>query len=173
VDVATSVLAAGSSLYAGPYVRANGNVDFYMARLDFTTSAGIALTLRRRAANVETQLGSYTTGLTHTAGTWYRVRLQAIGSAIKAKVWPASQPEPTAWHIEVTDTVLTAAATVGTRSFANTGSTAVNPQMRFRRFRVAAPQAFTVVRSVNGVVKAQPAGARVSLFQMPFTALTE
>jgi hypothetical protein len=173
VDVATSVLAAGSSLYAGPYVRANGNVDFYMARLDFTTAAGIALTLRRRAANVETQLGSYTTGLTHTAGTWYRVRLQAIGSALKAKVWPAGQPEPTAWHIEVTDTVLTAAASVGTRSYANTGSTPVNPQLRFRRFRIAAPQAFTVVRSVNGVVKAQPVGARVSLFQMPFTALTE
>ncbi|MFE8962169.1 hypothetical protein [Streptomyces iakyrus] len=173
VDVATSVLAAGSSLYAGPYVRANGNVDFYMARLDFTTAAGIVLTLRRRAANVETQLASYTTGLTHTAGTWYRVRLQAIGSALKAKVWPASQPEPTAWHIEATDTVLTAAATVGTRSYANTGSTPPSPQLRFRRFRIAAPQAFTVVRSVNGVVKAQPAGARVSLFQMPFTALTE
>ena len=173
VDVSTSVLAAGSSLYAGPYVRANLNTDFYMARLDFTTAAGIAMTLRRRAANVETQLGSYTTGLTHTAGTWYRVRLQAIGSALKAKVWPAGQPEPRAWHIEVTDTVLTAAASVGTRSYANTGSTPVNPQLRFRRFRIAAPQAFTVVRSVNGVVKAQPVGARVSLFQMPFTALTE
>ncbi|MFC7846120.1 hypothetical protein [Streptomyces sp. NPDC057382] len=35
------------------------------------------------------------------------------------------------------------------------------------------PQTFHVVRSVNGVVKAQPAGARVSLFQQPFTALTE
>jgi hypothetical protein len=35
------------------------------------------------------------------------------------------------------------------------------------------PQTFTVVRSVNGVVKPQPAGARVSLFRMPFTALTE
>ena len=173
VDVATSVLAAGSSLYAGPYVRANGNVDFYMARLDFTTTAGIVMTLRRRAANVETQLGSYTTGLTHTAGTWYRVRLQAIGSALKAKVWPAGQREPRDWHIEVTDTVLTAAASVGTRSYANTGSTPVNPQLRYRRFRIAAPQAMTVVRSVNGVVKAQPAGARVSLFQMPFTALTE
>lgn len=37
----------------------------------------------------------------------------------------------------------------------------------------SSPQTFHVVRSVNGVVKAQPAGARVSLFHRPFTALTE
>lgn len=35
------------------------------------------------------------------------------------------------------------------------------------------PQTFTVVRSVNGVVKAQPAGARVSLFTPSHVALSE
>ena len=133
-----------------------------MARLEFTTAAGITLTIRKRVANVEAQVGSsYTSGLTHVADTWYRVRVQVAGSSLKAKVWPAGHREPSAWHIEATDTALTTAANVGTRSYASTGSTAVGPQR------------LEVVRSVNGVVKAQPAGARVSLFQMPFTALTE
>ncbi|GGN46808.1 hypothetical protein [Streptomyces fuscichromogenes] len=35
------------------------------------------------------------------------------------------------------------------------------------------PQTFHVTRSVNGVVKEQPEGARVALFKEPFTALTE
>ncbi|MFJ2949114.1 hypothetical protein ACIO8H_16020 [Streptomyces sp. NPDC087226] len=174
VDVATSVLASGASLYAGPLVRAASGTDFYVARLEFTTAAGITLTIRKRVANVEAQVGSsYTSGLTHVADTWYRVRVQVAGSSLKAKVWPAGHREPSAWHIEATDTALTTAANVGTRSYASTGSTAVGPQIRFRRFRLIGPQRLEVVRSVNGVVKAQPAGARVSLFQMPFTALTE
>jgi hypothetical protein len=37
----------------------------------------------------------------------------------------------------------------------------------------ANPQTFHVVRSVNGVVKDQPEGAQIRLFQTPFTALTE
>src|SRR5690606_31179234 len=171
VDVATSVLAAGSTLHAGPIVRAGGNSDFYMARLDFQPSGGIAMTLRRRVANTEAQLAAYTTPLTHAAGAWYRVRLRVQGTALKAKVWLASAPEPGAWHAEATDGSLTAAGNVGTRSFANAGSTPVNPQIRFDNFRIVTPQRMTVERSVNDVVKAQAAGAEVRLAHPAVIAL--
>ena len=171
VDVATSVLAAGASLYAGPVVRAVSNADFYMARIDFTTAAGIALTLRKRVANVESQLAAYTSPLAHVAGTFYRVRFQAQGSALRAKIWAATAAEPTLWHAEATDAALTAANSVGTRSFANTGSTPVNPQIRFDNLRLPTPQRMTVVRSRNGVVKAQSAGAEVRLAPPAIVAL--
>lgn len=171
VDVATSVLASGASLFAGPIVRAVSNADWYGARLDFTTSAGIALTVRKRVANVESQLASFTTTLTHTAGTFYRVRFQAAGSTLRAKVWAAGAAEPGQWQIEVTDTALTAAASVGTRSFANTGSTAVNPSMRFDTFHIVTPQRMTVIRSVNGVTKDHQAGAEVRVHQPGVIAL--
>jgi hypothetical protein len=132
-----------------------------MARVDFTTSAGIALTLRKRVANVETQLATYTSPLTHTAGTFYRVRLRAQGTSLKAKIWAVSAPEPTVWHVEATDSALTAAANIGTRSFANTGSTAVSPQLRFDNFQTVTPQRMTVTRSVNAVTKAHQAGTEV------------
>jgi hypothetical protein len=131
VDVATDQLATGASLFGGPLLRAVNNADFYMTRVDFTTSAGIVLTLRKRVANVESQLATFTTTLTHTAETFYRVRFQANGTTLRARIWAATDTEPSAWHVEAIDEDLTAAANVGTRSFSNTGNTNTDPELRF------------------------------------------
>ena len=170
-DLATSVLAAGSSLFSGLLVRAASNNDHYMARLDFTTGAGIVLTIRKRVAGVETQLGAFTTSLTHTAGTFYRLRLRAQGSQLSAKVWPVTVAEPLGWQVNVTDTSQTAAANLGTRSFANTGSTAVGVQMRFDNLRLVTPQRMTVQRSLNGITKAHTTGSEVLIVQPARVAL--
>ncbi|MFD3498777.1 hypothetical protein [Streptomyces sp. NPDC058678] len=171
VDVASSVLAAGASLFAGPIVRAVDNNNHYAARLDFNTSAGVVMTLRKRVTGTETQLGTYTSGLTHTAGAFYRVRFQVIGSALKARIWLPAAQEPSAWHLEVTDTALTAAANVGIRCFANTGSTPVNPQLRFDNLQIINPQRFTVVRSRNSVVKSHTTATDVRLADPTTVAL--
>lgn len=163
VDVATSALAVGASIFAGPIARAVDNNNLYMARVECTTAGAVLLTIRKRVAGAETQLGAtYTSGLTHTAGSWYRVRFQVIGTALRAKVWPATAAEPPVWHVDTTDTALTAAANIGFRSFRNTGSTGVT-ETRFDNFQTASPQRFTVQRSRNGVVKPQAAGTAVSL----------
>lgn len=162
-DVATDVLAAGASLFSGLLLRAVDNNNHYMLRLDFNTSAGIVATLRKRVSGTETQLATYTSPLTHVAGTFYRARFRAEGSDLKAKVWLASGPEPSLWKLEATDTALTAAASVGTRSFRNTGNTNTSAQMRFDTFTVLTPQALTVQRSVNGITKSQAQGAEVRL----------
>jgi hypothetical protein len=163
VDVASSALAAGASLFTGSLARAVDNNNHYMARVEITATAGIALTIRKRIAGTETPLGSYTSTLTHVAGTFYRLRFQVIGSSLRAKVWPAAATEPDGWQIEVTDTSLTAASSVGTRSFRNTGNTNAGVSLRFDNFRVAGPQRFTVQRAVNGVHKAHAAGTDVRL----------
>lgn len=171
VDCATSALATGSSLFAGLLVRGVADTDGYHARVDFPTSAAIGLSLRKRVANVETQLGAYTPGLTHVAGTFYRLRVQAKGTALKAKIWLASDPEPSLWGIEVTDASLSAAGSVGTRSVSNVGNTNVNPAIRYDNFVVINPQKWAVARSANGVVKALPAGESVSLSNPAIVAL--
>lgn len=163
VDVASSALATGSSLFAGLVVRGVADTDGYHARIDFTSTATIGLSLRKRVANVETQIGAVSTTLTHVAGTFYRVRVQAVGTALKAKIWLATDPEPNLWGIEVTDASITAAGSVGTRSVSNVGNTNVNPAIRYDLFAVVNPQKWTVARSANGVVKAQQAGSGVEL----------
>ncbi|MGW3847193.1 hypothetical protein [Streptomyces fagopyri] len=163
VDIATSALATGSSLFAGLAVRMVDDNNNYHARIDFPTSAAIGLSLRKRVGGTETQLGAYTPGLTHAAGTFYRVRVQIVGSTLRARMWAATDPEPNLWGIEVTDTALTAAANVGTRSVSNVGNTNSNPVIRYDNFAVINPQKWTVARSANGVVKAQVVGEAVSL----------
>jgi hypothetical protein len=169
-DVATSALATGASLFTGPVARAADNNNLYQARVEATTAAGLLLTVRKRVGGTETQLATFTSTLTHVAGTFYRVRLQVIGTALKAKIWLASDREPDLWQIEVTDASLTAAASVGVRSFRNTGNTST-VEMRFGIFRIANPQSFTVRRSRNGVVKAQTAGTDVRLATPTIIAL--
>jgi hypothetical protein len=172
VDCAVSALATGASLFTGPIVRAVDNNNLYMARIDLNTANQVVLTLRKRLAGVETQLGStYTTPFTHVAGTYYRVRLQAFGSTIRTKIWRTTDVEPDVWRISATDTDLTTAASIGTRSFRNTGNTNAGLSMRFQNFEVINPQTMTVARSTNGVTKTHTSGASVALAHPAYTSL--
>lgn len=171
VDVATSVLATGASLLGGPLVRATDNNNHYMARIEFTTAAAILLTLRKRAGGTETVLATYTTTFTHVAGTFYRVRIQAAGTTVRAKIWELTSVEPSSWNVTATDGSISIAANVGVRCFSNTGNTNVSPQVQYDNLRVINPQTFTVTRSVNGVTKAQTAGTSIRLAHPATVAL--
>lgn len=171
VNVTTAALSTGASQAAGPVARYADIDNLYQARVEFTTANAIILSIRERVAGVETQLGTFTTGFTHAAGTNMRVRFQVIGSALKAKIWPASRVEPSAWNIEVTDTSLTAAASTGVRSIRLTGNTNANAEFRYDSLELINPQTFTVTRSHNGVVKAQSAAEDVRLRHPAIIAL--
>ena len=171
VDVATNALATGASLFGGPMARQTDGNNLYMARLEFTTAGAIILTLRRRSAAVETQLAAFTTGLTHVAATFYRVRFQATGSALRARVWAVGTQEPATWQVTATDTTFATAQTIGCLGIAGTGNTNVSPQTRFDNFQVVNPQTMTVTRSVNGVVKSHLTGADIRLAVTPIVAL--
>jgi hypothetical protein len=172
VSLAASSTATGGFLSGSLTGRYTDSNNLYAARLAFNTTSSMTLTLRKRVAGTETELGTYSAG-SYSAGAYYRMRFQAAGSQLRAKVWPAGSREPAEWQVDVTDTSLTSSTYIGVRSISASSNTNTNPEIRHQDLRVSSPQTFTVVRSVNGVVKAQPVGARVSLFQMPFTALTE
>ncbi|MFI1701948.1 hypothetical protein ACH419_39210 [Streptomyces bobili] len=171
VSVTTSATATGGSLYGGPLARYVDADNLYMLRVEFTTGNAILLDVRKRVAAVETSIGTYTTGLTHVAGTNVRCRLQVIGNVVRAKVWAASAAEPNDWQVDVVDTSITTSTFVGARSISAAGNTNVNPQVRYDDFEVLNPQQMTVVRSVNGVVKAHAAGTPIGLAQPAHLAL--
>jgi hypothetical protein len=173
-DITTSALATGTDgLYGAVTARMVDASNMYMARLAFTQTNTVVLSLRRVVADVQTQLGSsISLPITHVAGQWVRVRFQLSGSTLRAKAWLSGSAEPTAWHLEVTDTSFTAAAQIGTRSIRATGNTnAATVEVRYRAFDVINPQTYTALRSRNGVVKAQAAGTAVSLAQPAIRAL--
>jgi hypothetical protein len=171
VSLTTSATATGASIYGGPMARYTDANNLYMARVEFTTANAINLDIRKRVAAAESSLGTYSSTITHVAGTFVRVRMQVSGSTILAKIWPASDAEPQHWHVSVTDTSLTTSVSTGCRSISASGNTNVNPQVRYDDIEVLNPQAFTVTRSVNTVVKSQTAGTAVSLAQPAYAAL--
>lgn len=170
-SITTSALATGASLFGSITGRYADSDNLYLAQLEFTTANAVVLTIQKRVAAVQTSLGTYTTSLTHVAGTFVRVRFKISGTTLKAKAWLASATEPETWHVTVTDSSLSASSFLGTRSLAAAGNTNVNPAVRYDNLEVVNPQKFTVTRSVNGVVKSHAAGAAVSLDQPAVAAL--
>lgn len=170
VDIAVAALSTGASQFAGALQRYVDVDNLYEARVEFTTGNAVNLTLRKRVATVETQLGTFSTTFTNVAGTYFRVRFQITGTALKAKIWnPAVTTEPFLWAIEVTDSALSAAGSVGLKSVRNAGNTNANAITQFDNFDLVNAQSMTVSRSYNGVVKNQVAGASISL-RNPATA---
>ncbi|MFJ8081960.1 hypothetical protein ACIQ6Y_15250 [Streptomyces sp. NPDC096205] len=173
-DITTSALATGTeSLYGAIAARMPDFSNMYLARLQFTTSNTVLLTIRKIVADVQTQLGSTVTlPITHVAGQFVRVRFQLSGSTLRAKGWLASTAEPSAWHVETTDTALTAAGQVGTRSIRATGNTnAASVSVNYDNFEVVNPQAVTATRSANGITKAQAASESIRLARPAVRAL--
>lgn len=67
-----------------------------------------------------------TMSATINTGTWYYCRLQAIGTAIRAKFWADGSPEPSSWMLEATDdTYFNGVPGVG--SYASVSSSADSP----------------------------------------------
>lgn len=171
-SITTSALATGASLYGALTARMLDSGNLYMARLEFTTSNTVVLAVRKIVVDVQTELGAYTVPVTHAAGVFIRVRFQVTGSTLRAKAWPATEIEPDRWNITATDTSITAANSLGTRSITVTGNTnGTTVQVRYDNFDVADPQRMTVTRSVNGIVKSHAAGAAVAVYRPAVRAL--
>jgi len=164
-DILTSAAATGGSLFGGLSARYMDSSNFYTVRLEFTTANALILSLRKFVGAVETQLATFSLTDTYTpASTWVRVRFQVQGATLRARAWLATVTEPAgSWQVTATDSSLSTAAFLGTRSISASTNTNVNPVVSYDNLRVINPQTLTVTRSVNGVVKAHAAGAPISL----------
>ncbi|MGW3936434.1 alkaline phosphatase D family protein [Streptomyces phaeochromogenes] len=165
-EFATFALAAGGSQYVHLTARWLDVNNSYLARLAFTTSQQVQLTLQKRVAGAQTDLTTVTLPKAHTAFGFFHLRFQVEGSALRAKAWPRGVTEPGRWLVTATDTALTAAGSIGVRSILDATNTNTPPlTVAIDNFEITTPQQMTVTRSVNTVEKAQAAGAPVALAQ--------
>ena len=172
--MSTDKLATGGSHFlhlAGRFVDVN---NAYLARLDLSTTQTVTLTLRKRVGGTETLLAtaSGTGSLVHAANQFFWVRFQITGSTLNAKIWLDGMGEPPDWMVTATDSSLTAAGPVGTRSILSSSNTNTLPVVAaYAEFQQLTPQKIRVIRSVNGIVKAQSAGTDVRLAYPAIVAL--
>jgi hypothetical protein len=99
--------------------------------------------------------------MTMSAGTWYRCRVQIVGSTLKVKVWVAASPEPSAWGMTRTTTVFTSAGQIG---FACGGGNTAAARIRIDDVEVTSPstvqsgwpETHVTVMRVSGVDTSAP-----------------
>ncbi|MCI0384594.1 hypothetical protein [Streptomyces sp. CNQ085] len=117
--VATDTAAAGTSalgsILAAALLRADATAGTgYLLFVRMITDTGLPDGQGRRVGASITRLdgsGSYidlsmvqtVPGLTYSEGVPLRARAQAVGSALRLKVWADGQPEPAAWHTQLYD----------------------------------------------------------------------
>lgn len=163
--IATNVLATGGSHFpalTGRFVDTNNN---YSARLAFNTDQTVTLTLRSRIGGTETLLATAadTTALTHAADRFFWVRFQITGTTLQAKAWQDGAGEPP-WMVTAADGNLLAPGQIGVRAILSSTNTNVLPvPVSVDDFQQVTPQTWTVIRSVNSVVKSHSSGADARL----------
>ena len=103
--------------YIASVVGRGGTADGYRTKVSVASSGAVTAALVKVVGGVETTLTSKVlTGATYTAGTAYTVRMQAWGTTpttLRAKVWPSSTTEPTAWFVTATDSAVSLQAAGG------------------------------------------------------------
>lgn len=163
--VATDALATGGGHFLALVARHLDGSNSYLARLEFSTSQAVVLTLRKRVAGSESFLTQHTTGLTHSPGARFAVRFQVTGSTLRARAWADGSPEPDTWQVETTDTDLTAAGEIGMRTILSSANSNTLPvTASWGDFTtLGSPQTMTVTRSVNGITKPHATGTPLSL----------
>lgn len=143
--------------------------NYYEAQLLIDVAGPTSLSLRKRVAGVSSQIATSASVGVHAAGDSWRIVLDVIGSTIAARAWNStSGRDPGYWQVTATDTDLTAGTFAGVGVRRETGNTNGATAVDFDNAAIPNPQTLTVsARAVNGVSKAQAAGAAVSLWAPP------
>ncbi|WP_432019921.1 hypothetical protein [Streptomyces sp. 1222.5] len=172
VSLTADQLATGDSLIGGVTSRYVDSDNLYQGQLRFTSANAVQVVIIKRVATVETVLGTYTMpGVTFVANTFYRLRFQLKGTRLRAKGWLASDAETPEWQVTVYDGDLSSAGLLGFRSISGSGSTNVNPSIKYDDYAIVSPQIFNITRSVNGVSKAHAVGEDVRLATSTYLGL--
>jgi hypothetical protein len=143
-DVVCTVIpvaaATGASFGGGPILRRTDNDNMIFATIEFDLAAAVTVKIRSRIAGVETTLASLNPipSLTYSAGERWRIRAQADGGTIRAKVWAEAGSEPADWHISGSESTLTGAGVGLYLARFNGNTNTVGPQLSIDDFETVA-----------------------------------
>jgi hypothetical protein len=121
LDYVARIRAAATTTWIGLAFRikdqgnapSNNFLTFYESR------DGSVFKYARVAADNHSVVGG-TPAFTMTTGVWYRMRVQAIGSTVRARIWQDGTTEPTAWTISTTDVTYQAETNIGATLYYHT-----------------------------------------------------
>lgn len=113
---------------------------YYMVRVVLPAAASVpTITFHHSSVGqLATPVGA---GFTYDHATPMRVRAQAEGQTLRAKVWQVGSAEPKAWQVEVHDDRIQPAGFIGIRNGVGSGNTDPKPVVfRVNRFVASSPR---------------------------------
>lgn len=138
------VTPTGSSIIVSTRVRQQAANTYYRIRCEYTTTSTLSCTLQKVVAGAGTTLaGPFTiTGL--IAGETFKCRIQIVDTAIKAKVWRNTVPEPGTWNLTATDGAITGSGDIAFSTILTAGNTNTLPvAITADNLQMGAPSAVT------------------------------
>lgn len=156
IDFTVPVLATGAAINVGLIARYQNSSNFYELNINFITAGNaVQMTLNKTVGGVlSTVVGPVSTGLTHVAGTTYRIKFLVTGNAMNGYIWSPSGVEP-APQIATTDSSLAAAGQQGFSASRNTGNTNGVQAITFKNYAYFAAQQF-ITRKARAVIEDVP-----------------
>lgn len=159
-----TVLSAGAPIDQGLLVRRDAVADTaYELLLRFDVDGQVYLRVNRIVTGSATVLTTTPLGLAYTGASSFWLLVDVVGIDIRCKVWNTASSEPTGWVLVSDPGGITAAGQIGACCRVQSGNTNVPFSPAWDDVELLAPQRLTVTRSVNGVIKAHAAGAKLSL----------
>lgn len=162
LDITPGVIT-GAPVSAWFSVRRTDDNNYYMAHLEFDTTDVVTLRIGKRVAGTLTFLdGTMQIASSFAAAEEFTVKVQIIGSDLKAKAWaPALGGEPEEWMLEASDSALLTGNLAGLSSRLETGNTNGAVTFRYDNFTVFRPgvegelisNTITLVASPDGWLK--------------------
>lgn len=124
VEFAHSVVPTGAGAVFSFRLRQQDANNFYRARVEITTAGAVNMRLEKNVAGVMTILtGVFTLGTVYTANLTLKIRMSLNGSTLRAKLWVASNPQPGAWNLSVSDSDIAVAGDIAYGIFLFGGTT--------------------------------------------------
>lgn len=174
----TNTTAVGGATRAGLALRVTDSANHYRMILLSEVSGLVSAQVSRRAGGTLTVLRSTPTNLlVATADIAVRATATALTRSdgtpyvrLRLKLWYEPDPEPWVWTIEYEDESPVTGDGAGVFGRLETGASAPTT-LAFDEFRVSEPKTWTVIRSVNGVVKSHAASAEIEIDEPTVLAL--
>lgn len=146
----------GGDVYpCGIMLRGQSTSSYYHVRVGITTAEAVTVGIFD-AAGATISAAVTVAGITHSSSQTLRVRAQAEGHTLRAKVWVATGSEPFDWHITVHDESLPSAGFVGIRSGLSAGNSNTLPVV------VSVDNVRVKVPLYSGEISDMPAGWDIS-----------
>lgn len=135
VEVSTPSLSTGASQRIGLIARYVDSNNYFWCEAVFDTAANILVGIHKRVSGVESLLGTeINTGLTHVAGTRYKLRFRIVENQLQVKLWTVGQAEPALFQQTQLDSALNTFGQLGTFSRLDSGNTNITITVNFDNY---------------------------------------